>query len=130
MAVGDFSSTMPSGTVPVQPGPVIRKVFGPVPVVRDPGTSNTLVQPSSSGSMKYRPFMSGWSSTQGSAPTSMKAVVYSVSAFGAVTSRKLASGYWRSLISVPIGARVPSGAATFETTRRVISMVTSGYPKT
>jgi hypothetical protein len=53
----------------------MSKVCAEVPVVRLPGTANTLVQPSSKGSMKYRPCMLGTLSTQGSSPTSKKAVV-------------------------------------------------------
>ena len=52
MAVGDFSSFMPAGTVPFQPGPVMRKVCFAPPVVREPGTSNTSVQPLSMGRRK------------------------------------------------------------------------------
>ncbi|MNL66994.1 hypothetical protein D3C87_1915390 [compost metagenome] len=70
--------------------------------------------------------MSGRLTTQGSSPTSKNAVVYRVSAFGAVTSRNLASGYSRNLISCPMGARVPTGASTLVMTLRVISIVTSG----
>ena len=70
--------------------------------------------------------MSGMLSTHGSFPTSKNAVVYSVSALGAVTSRKDELGYSRNLIICPIGAWVPSGLAALVTTLRVISMVTSG----
>jgi hypothetical protein len=38
MAVGDLSCDMPVGAVPDQPGPVIKKVWACVPVVRLPGT--------------------------------------------------------------------------------------------
>ena len=65
-------------------------------------------------------------SIQGSLDTSTHPVVYSVSAFGAVTSRNDASGYARTRANWPIGARVPSGAGTLVMTRRVISIVTRG----
>jgi hypothetical protein len=52
-------SVTPSGSVPVQPGPVIANVCALVPVVRLPGEANTLVQPSSIGSRKYRSPISG-----------------------------------------------------------------------
>ncbi len=43
--------------------------------------------------------MSGMLNTHGSASTSIHAVVYKVSAFGAVTSRNEAFGYSRALMS-------------------------------
>jgi hypothetical protein len=49
-----------------------------------------------------------------------------VSAFGAVTSRNEASGYFFKLANCPIGAWSPSGVAVLVITRRVISIVTSG----
>jgi hypothetical protein len=55
--------------------------------------------------------------------------MYSVSAFRAVTSRKDAFGYSRDLLIAPIGARIPTGAPTFVTILRVISIVASGLPK-
>ncbi len=70
--------------------------------------------------------MSGMLRIHGAFDTSSQAVVYSVSAFGAVTSRYAEVGYYRIRTNCPIGARVPSGAATLVMTRRVISMVTSG----
>ncbi|MNV58390.1 hypothetical protein D3C71_1507650 [compost metagenome] len=126
MLVSDLYWTMPCGTVPSHPGPVTTKVCAPVPVVRLPGTSNTVVHPSSKGNSAYRSCMSGRLTTQGSSPTSKNAVVYRVSAFGAVTSRNLASGYSRNLISCPMGARVPTGDSTLVMTLRVISIVTRG----
>src|SRR5262245_49434736 len=106
--VGDLYSLTPDGSVPLQPGPVIAYVCGPVPVVRLPGTWKTFVQPSSIGKRKYRPFMSGMLRTHGSFETSSHVVVYRVSAFGAVTSRKAAVGYVCIRTNCPIGARVPS----------------------
>src|SRR5690606_29018462 len=124
--VGDLYSVIPAGKDPFQPGPVTTKVCAAVPVVRLPGTSNTVVQPSSIGNSAYRSFMSGRLTTHGSSPTSKNDVVYKVSAFGAVTSRNLASGYCLSLMTCPIGPRLPLGSVTLVITRRVISMVTSG----
>jgi hypothetical protein len=50
--VGDLYSVTPLGSSPLQPGPVMAKVWALVPVVRLPGTWNTSVQPSSMGSRK------------------------------------------------------------------------------
>ncbi len=52
MPVGDLYSVTPAGSVPDQPGPVIAYFCALVPVVRLPGTWNTLVQPSSIGNRK------------------------------------------------------------------------------
>ncbi len=52
MSVGALYSVMPAGSVPDQPGPVIAYFCALVPVVRLPGTWNTLVQPSSIGNRK------------------------------------------------------------------------------
>ncbi len=49
MLVGDLYSVTPSGKSPFQPGPVIAYFWALSPVVRLPGTWNTLVQPSSIG---------------------------------------------------------------------------------
>ena len=46
MLVGDLSSVTPSGSVPDQPGPVIAKCPGFVPVVRLPGDAKMLVHAS------------------------------------------------------------------------------------
>src|SRR5262249_61128992 len=86
MPVGDLYWVTPLGRSPDHPGPVIAYFCGPVPVVRLPGSSNTLVQPSSIGKRKKRPFMSGMLTTHGSLDTSSQTMVYSVSAFGAVTA--------------------------------------------
>src|SRR5215468_7769641 len=104
MPVGALYSVTPAGSVPVHPGPVIAYFCALVPVVRLPGSWNTLVQPSSIGNRKKRPFMSGTLTIHGSLETSSHVVVYSVSALGAVTSRKEASGYARARIHWPIGA--------------------------
>ena len=64
--------------------------------------------------------------THGSLDTSSQIIVYSVSAFGAVTALNDALGYSRNLANWPIGAEVPSGLATFVVTRRVISIVIKG----
>ncbi len=85
MEVADLYSVTPAGRVPVQPGPVIANFCAAVPVVRLPGSAKTVVQPSSIGSRKNRPFMSGALMIQGSLETSSHMTVYSVSAFGAVT---------------------------------------------
>ena len=85
MPVGDLYSLTPAGSVPVQPGPVTANFCAAVPVVRFPGSANTSVQPSSIGSKKKRPFMSGALTIHGSFDTSNHVIVYSVSAFGAVT---------------------------------------------
>ena len=50
--VGDLYSVTPSGSLPVQPGPVIAYFWALSPVVRLPGTSNTFVQASSIGIRK------------------------------------------------------------------------------
>ena len=52
MLVGALYSVTPAGSVPDQPGPVMAYVCAFVPVVRLPGTWNTLVQPSSIGNRK------------------------------------------------------------------------------
>ena len=49
MPVGDLYSVTPAGSFPLQPGPVIAYFCAFVPVVRLPGTWNTVVQPSSIG---------------------------------------------------------------------------------
>jgi hypothetical protein len=49
MLVGDFSSRMSAGSVPVHPGPVMAKIPAFVPVVRAPGVAKTFVQASSIG---------------------------------------------------------------------------------
>lgn len=51
-----------------------------------------------------------------------------MSALGAVTSLNAAFGYSRRFANWFIGAWGPFGSATLVTTRRVYSMVTSGYP--
>src|SRR5271165_6251167 len=55
--------------------------------------------------------MSGTLSIHGSFDTSTKAVVYRVSALGAVTVCMVAGGYVRNLTSWPMGACVASGVA-------------------
>jgi hypothetical protein len=52
IAVGDFSWVMPSGTVPDQPGPVMRKLLAAPLVVRERGTWNRSVQPECIGGRK------------------------------------------------------------------------------
>jgi hypothetical protein len=59
MLVADLYSVTPVGNSPLQLGPVTANVWAVVPVFRVPGTSNTSVQPSSSGTMKYRSSASG-----------------------------------------------------------------------
>ncbi len=49
MPVGDLYSVTPAGSVPVQPGPVIAYFCAFVPVVRLPGSWNTVVHMSSIG---------------------------------------------------------------------------------
>ena len=44
-----YSALMPDGSVPDHPGPVMAKSAASVPVVRLPGSANTLVQPDSIG---------------------------------------------------------------------------------
>src|SRR5215475_11763749 len=85
MPVGDLYSVTPAGNVPDHPGPVIAYFCALVPVVRLPGSWNTFVQPSSIGNRKKRSFMSGMLRIHGSFDTSSHTIVYSVSAFGAVT---------------------------------------------
>ena len=70
--------------------------------------------------------MSGMLTTHGSLETSSHAIVYKVSAFGAVTALKDAFGYSRSLANCPMGAKVPSGFTKLVDTRRVISIVIKG----
>ena len=43
--VGELINVMPAGTVPFQPGPAMRKLPPPVPVVRFPGAARTFVHP-------------------------------------------------------------------------------------
>src|SRR5512134_1132284 len=83
--VGDLYSVTPAGSVPDHPGPVIAYFCALDPVVRLPGSWNTLVQPSSIGNRKKRSFMSGTLTIHGSLDTSSHATVYRVSAFGATT---------------------------------------------
>ena len=97
-----------------------------VPVVRLPGSSNTVRPAIQHREQEKRPFMSGTLMIHGSLETSSQTIVYSVSAFGAVTSWTSACRISRSLANCPIGALLPSGAATLVDTRRVNSMVTSG----
>ena len=53
MLVGDLYSVTPAGQrARTSPGPVIAYFCAFVPVVRLPGTWNTLVQPSSIGNRK------------------------------------------------------------------------------
>ncbi len=92
MPVADLYSVTPAGRVPVQPGPVIANFCAPVPVVRLPGSAKTVVQPSSIGKRKNRPFMSGEVTIQGSLVTSSQTMVYSVSALGAVTEWSSTAG--------------------------------------
>src|SRR5512139_2998555 len=109
MAVGDLYSVTPAGSVPVQPGPVIAYFCALVPVVRWPGSWNTLVHMSSIGNRKKRSFMSGMLTIHGSLPTSSHVSVYSVSALGAVTEWSSTAGYVRRRAKWPIGAFEPSG---------------------
>ena len=41
--VGELINVMPAGTVPFQPGPAMRMLPPPVPVVRFPGAARTFV---------------------------------------------------------------------------------------